>query len=499
MRRLAQSGTLALWAGLVGAYLARVDGRPQDDLYITYRYARNLAEGHGFVYNAGERIFGLSEPGLGLLLGGLHRLSGISLPHLGSLVFGVSLFALAAVMLAAGSRRGRGPEAVLGGTLLVGWSLVWVSHGSGAPLMLALLAGAALLSEAGGRDRSAVAAGVLAGLAVWVRPDAAAGLALLVLLVLLTGRHGRRRAVVLGLSGLLVAGAGAVAAGLYFGSVLPQTLEAKRAMVEGFRPGHGPGDFWRSALALVRAHAGPGRWPLLVLGAVGAVASLREPDRAGRLVALFAGVVAATYSLLGIPFFSWYVLPVVVAGVYGFAHAVGAAARWVSKWLRPGRVLPATAAAVVAVALAAPGVLSVARGSLDWSRRFNGFGRLVTYAEAGEWIRTHTPEGASVAYIEIGVIGYHSRRPLVDLLGLVSPASLPYVARHDLPAAYLAQPTDLVVVRHPGRMEALVRRPWFPGAFRSVARFPLPAGRGSVEVFARRAGAPLPEPPPPDS
>lgn len=36
--------------------------RPFDDTYITFRYARNLAEGHGFVYNLGERILGTTTP-----------------------------------------------------------------------------------------------------------------------------------------------------------------------------------------------------------------------------------------------------------------------------------------------------------------------------------------------------------------------------------------------------------------------------------------------------
>jgi hypothetical protein len=149
IRRLTIGAVLLLWGATAWAYLARLDGRGQDDLYITYRYARNRAEGQGFVYNPGERVFGFSEPGLGLVLAGLHRLTGASIPHLGSLVFGLSLLALAVLILLAAGRRGRRPEALLGGSLLLGWSLIWSSHGAGAPLFLALLAAAALLAERG--------------------------------------------------------------------------------------------------------------------------------------------------------------------------------------------------------------------------------------------------------------------------------------------------------------------------------------------------------------
>ncbi len=42
-----------------------------DDAYITFRYARNMAEGKGLVYNPGERIQGSSTPLFLMLLGGL--------------------------------------------------------------------------------------------------------------------------------------------------------------------------------------------------------------------------------------------------------------------------------------------------------------------------------------------------------------------------------------------------------------------------------------------
>ena len=40
-----------------------------DDGLITYRYARNLADGHGLVFNPGERHLGTTAPGLAVTLG----------------------------------------------------------------------------------------------------------------------------------------------------------------------------------------------------------------------------------------------------------------------------------------------------------------------------------------------------------------------------------------------------------------------------------------------
>ncbi|HYH46151.1 MAG TPA: hypothetical protein VEG34_10725, partial [Thermoanaerobaculia bacterium] len=51
-----------------------------DDGFITYRYARNWAEGLGLVYNPGEEVLGTTAPGYALLLGLLPWLTGVSVP-----------------------------------------------------------------------------------------------------------------------------------------------------------------------------------------------------------------------------------------------------------------------------------------------------------------------------------------------------------------------------------------------------------------------------------
>jgi len=61
------------------ALAARIIPGPRtiDDSFITFRYARNLLNGEGFVYNSGQRVMGTTTPlytflmaGLGLLTGG---------------------------------------------------------------------------------------------------------------------------------------------------------------------------------------------------------------------------------------------------------------------------------------------------------------------------------------------------------------------------------------------------------------------------------------------
>jgi len=75
--------------GLLFALWLRLHQPPNtvDDAYITFRYARNIAEGVGFVYNPGERVLGTTTPAYALLLALLSRLSAFyDYPHLALMV-----------------------------------------------------------------------------------------------------------------------------------------------------------------------------------------------------------------------------------------------------------------------------------------------------------------------------------------------------------------------------------------------------------------------------
>ena len=48
------------WLGLLGP-LAAVSWFLTDDAFISFRYVRNLLEGHGLVFNPGERFEGYSN------------------------------------------------------------------------------------------------------------------------------------------------------------------------------------------------------------------------------------------------------------------------------------------------------------------------------------------------------------------------------------------------------------------------------------------------------
>lgn len=77
MTRLAAAFAYIIWAGLfiASTRIRTPDGQMWsclfDDAMISMRYARNLAEGQGLVFNAGEYVQGFSNPLMTLLMAGL--------------------------------------------------------------------------------------------------------------------------------------------------------------------------------------------------------------------------------------------------------------------------------------------------------------------------------------------------------------------------------------------------------------------------------------------
>ena len=157
---------------------------------------------------------------------------------------------------------------------------------------------------------------------------------------------------------------------------------------------------------------------------------------------------------------------------------------------RPGVLQRAAAAALLL-----PILVSLLPSTWDWFRSFAWQRHLETYRQAGLWIRERSAPDEAIAYVEIGVLAYTSERPVIDLLGLVTPEAVPYVLAKDLPGAFLARPAPWVVHHTRGRMESLVRRGWFRKAYRKVARFDEPGG-GRLTVYHVRRGARLPPPRP---
>jgi hypothetical protein len=466
---------LGLWCAIGAFFAIRLAGWAPDDFYITYRYARNLALGSGFVFNPGERVFGSSDPGVGLLLGILHFLTRVPVPWISSAVYTLSLIGIAALVLIEGKRRGHWIEPVLGGSLLLVAPYFWVNQGAAMPLVLLLLLLAATVSE-----RSPAVAGLIAGAAAWARPDAALGVALLGLIILYeTRRIPWRYALAAGC--VLAAGVGL--AWVYYGSPMPNTLGAKTDMAAATPDSWTGLRFWLRGIAPINRHFG-GEWlALLIAGLIGCWFLAARAGRPGRLLALYGIAIAVAYPLLGVPFFSWYILPCLLTAIYGmvfFCGAVGDALAARVPSLSGMRLL-------LVIGVFAALSFSTLRTAWLFARDFAPAPYLQSYQWGAEWIKANSQPDAAIAYVEIGVLGYYSERPILDLMGLVSPWVRPYVVKQDMLGAFKAKPTEFVLFHTRGRMAPIIRAHWFKRRYEEVMEFDDPGNRGSLHIFRRRS------------
>ncbi len=245
---------IAAWL-VVGYRLALSRASLFDDAFISFRYARNFAEGHGLVFNLGERVEGYTNFLWTLMIGVLHRVTPFEAPALGLalalLAFGLNLLVVARLgrhLAEGGASRSGAPGKTWHLPLavpLLAVHGVYTSYGTtgletGAASLLVNLGALFLVAR---RDARGVAlGGVMLILATLMRPDHGLFYAVGGVVVLLdraptlyaARRHGRQALWRSG--GAILAAYVAPFAGYalyllwklaYYGDILPNTYYAK--------------------------------------------------------------------------------------------------------------------------------------------------------------------------------------------------------------------------------------------------------------------------------
>jgi hypothetical protein len=375
-----------------------------DDTYIFLRYARNMAEGHGAVFNVGERIEGYSSPLWTFLLGG----AGVVFPDFETLAYVMGLACGAAVVgllvvAVCGTGRLGGWDAVILGLGLATSPVVafWSGSGMDAPLFL-LLTAASLLSILKDRNTSGLSARttVLLTLATLTRPEG-------VLLAAYAGAYflWERRGVRTLLGYAAAVATLFVARYAYYGAWVPNTYHAK-VTFDAVRRLHDGA-----------AYIGLAAWthgPLLCAAVMMLVFAWRRRTLS-EVPLLFLGG--------WIVLWSGYVLYVGGDNFAAFRFLLPTLPAWflLLGWgwasIRD-HLRPATRGAFLAVLLAAFSIAhahtyhSQARHCLDEVHLAR------CWAKVGRWLAHNTPPNTVIATVVPGALGYHSRRAVIDMLGL---------------------------------------------------------------------------------
>ncbi len=420
-----------------------------EDYYITYRSSRNLATGHGLVFNVGEKLHTFTSP-LGVLLPALASwLTGTQSDTAAIWLFrfwSAAAFAGAAVLVWAVARRfqyGRfAAAALVAFVVLDGKGIDFSVNGMETGFLLLFLA-YTLWAMFACTGRQWLHLGLAWGALMWTRPDSFLYVGLLSAGVFFfndAARTGLTRGQWLklflqaGIVCTLVYLPWLLWAWWYYGSPIPHTITAKGA-VSGVKPAWGviktlvdfPLTVWTGSTSLEStflpsyfqiggwpsAAVTTARWVALLLAFQWAVPLWRVEVRVASFA--FCGMHAYLSYFPYFPF-PWYLpgpalLGAVTLGAM-IAQLLSVADRTHSRLLRVG---------VVAVVLAGLGGQSwltwQMRREMALEQRYSGTG---TRQKAGEWLKAHAQPGDTVFMEPLGYIGYFSGLRTYDYPGLSS-------------------------------------------------------------------------------
>ena len=464
-----------LW---VGANASRLLG---DDAFITLTYARSLASGQGLTYD-GNAVLGTTTPLLALVAAVVSRL----LPSAD--LAGVAVWIGAASWLATGWLvfLGRRPlrlelwtATALGlMALLGGWPQ---ALGMEVHLFLMLLVAATVLAFA---CRS-VAAGLACGLLALTRGEGLLLVPILALGVWVAAREdalsspdrrrsGLRSVALLALGCLTVIVPWSLYAVAAYGSPVPNTLAVKLAQTASglWQPFAADlGSRWLPVWASSWGPSSPALanliWWLVGMGLAWSLVR----DRTLLVLVAWSAAYVAAYAALGVPSYPWYGLPAFF--VLQLIAALGGARvrdlppkRVRVPWLR-------NALAGLAVAFLLAGAL-VPR--VDAVRTDRGDARASSYLNLASWLDANAAAADSVAYIEIGYLGYFGSLRIVDLAGLVTPDVVPHVEQGDFASGFFAHSPDWFVYLpdFDWALEDILADPRFETRYAEAVRLPGP-------------------------
>jgi 4-amino-4-deoxy-L-arabinose transferase-like glycosyltransferase len=461
-------GGLFLAAVAVRIAFHLLTGFTADDAFITFRYAANLAAGHGFVYNLGEHVLGTSTP---LFTWVLALLALLRVPVESAALFVALVCAglTAALLYQFASILRFGRLAWIPALVYILWprSVTADSSGMEAALFTLLVTAAFYYHH---RRLNYYAVG-LATLATLTRPEG--GLVLLLLLASSCRRDIRDWKSLLATPALLLL-PWLGFAWYYFGSPLPHSIPAKIALYSRFGT-----DPWTQNLIYILGLHNPAGWLILCAALVGGWWLYRK-QYFGIVEAVWFGATVLFYTFSGTRLFFWYVAPLCPLLIL----AASSAAIWAidrSRILKDNQRMVGAAIALLTVTISLPGLY----------RQVVHFQSQAAYANdvlkpAAFYLeRQADPTFQTVAAEDIGHIGYYSGCRIFDRDGLVSPEAVTYNREGRYLDMILDVGPDWVGVTVGSPISGFLDDPRFTEKYGVVASFPDKA-TAQYDIFRRK-------------
>lgn len=453
MKKVDYSTILLLSPILLVLYFGYIwQGYQLDDALIYLRYIKNFHEGHGLVYNPGERFNGLTSPffTFAILLtsffyGNLQLLSVVM-----SALFLIATAYISAKLFAR-SRYGE----LLTIILIVSFKYFYTTIGMETTLFLFLIVLSLYLYKINS-DYFVITLALL----VITRSEGIFLAAPICIDYLI--RYKKIPKLSCLVSGLVILALPFIFNKFYYGDFLAVTGSAKI--------GQGKSGFWGygwiflqvDSLFIFFSNIRSIAYALLALAGLGFI--LLRNNRIAILSLIFVTLLLGFYGLLNIPNYHWYYAPFFLFTLIFASFAVEwlTLKCWQAKGIAPKSLIILTLIILMGFYF---------KNTMPWESG----GKHVSYVQIGKWLKANTPPNASVAMVEVGTVGWYADRRIIDILGLTNPYNADFIAKGDADSWPIHYQPDYILIHNPLWIHETIAKPLEDaGAYTPVAGFSIP-------------------------
>lgn len=405
-----------------------------DDVYISLTYAKNIVNGNGFIYNYPPPTQGTTSPLLTLCIAGLAKIMfWENLEFIAVLLTSICWIGTAWTFLI----FHRAWKLTRWEAIIISLVIIASNWTDALGMEAYLFAFLLILSLSLVLEEFYFFAGLTNGFLFLTRGEGALVIVLMISLVLIRGfryKTEHRIQIVKNLIRLLSGfaipiGIWFIYAYITFGNFLPNTLFAKMAQNQSllwdtlFQKlvnnwvltwGEPFNISWCSVLNIW--------WILVFIGTVMVI--LRR--HVWLLLIAWITLYLCGYSIIGIPGYWWYQLPILFVAQVLMAIGLIQCVHFFIRYLRY-RVLYLSASIILSAFI----ILTLTRSTVIAVKNYRGDYRAESYLNICNWFRKNALPNESIAAIEIGYLGYFTDNRIIDLAGLVIPEIVPHISKGD--------------------------------------------------------------------
>ncbi len=406
------SGLLAILFFVIYGNLA------QDDAYITFRYARNLAIGRGFVYNDGEWVLGTTTPLYTIILALVAYLIKMDVLRISTVINIISLWISSGLLYELGKSSDRTGSFFL--------ALIFITNpflrnfvGMESYFLMCIFMLTIWAYLKGKRNVAAFFNGLL----ILIRYE----MVFLSIIIGILDYIKNRKPPYWILPGFISVFIWLVFATIVFGSPIPLSASAK-LLAPRIPFLVGGSVYWYQIIS-----ENPASFLILLFSLIGIFGILifKRLSQEHLIIILFS-VVYIIVASISAGSFPWYYAPLVP----GFAVTVVLGVIYISQF--PNKIDAFTVSKKtkqdLIKGLQFSGVLLLVTIQLVfWGKDFYlyqdmiGDNRYIPYKQLSDWLNENATRKQSIASFEIGYIGYFTDMKVIDLAGLVTPGLFPWV------------------------------------------------------------------------